>query len=202
VTASSIPIDWNAELVDQLDWHWSNFARPRLESLGQDEYLWEPVANCWSIRSVDAETDVPMWGTGPFRMEQQEGNPTPPPVTTIAWRLGHIIVEILGERVHSHFDGPDIALDTFPFAGTAGEALGQLDRSYGDWITGVRGLGADGLARPCGPAEGPFAASPLAALVLHINREMLHHSAEVLLLRDLYRTRDAAGSDGTVRGPI
>jgi hypothetical protein len=27
----------------------------------------------------------------------------------------------------------------------------------------------------------------MAALVLHINREMLHHGAEIALLRDLYR---------------
>ncbi len=28
-----------------------------------------------------------------------------------------------------------------------------------------------------------------AALIFHINRELLHHGAEVLLLRDLYRVR-------------
>jgi hypothetical protein len=27
----------------------------------------------------------------------------------------------------------------------------------------------------------------MAALVLHINRETIHHGAEILLLRDLYR---------------
>jgi hypothetical protein len=50
----------------------------------------------------------------------------------------------------------------------------------------VRGLGAAGLARPCGPAEAPFADAPLAALVLHINREAIHHGAEIVLLRDLH----------------
>jgi hypothetical protein len=29
----------------------------------------------------------------------------------------------------------------------------------------------------------------MAALVLHINREVLHHGAEIALLRDLYRSR-------------
>ncbi len=29
----------------------------------------------------------------------------------------------------------------------------------------------------------------MAELVLHINREMLHHSAEIALLRDLYLWR-------------
>jgi hypothetical protein len=53
-------------------------------------------------------------------------------------------------------------------------------------MASVRGLAADGLVRPCGPAEGPYAESSMAELVLHINREMLHHGAEIALLRDLY----------------
>jgi hypothetical protein len=28
----------------------------------------------------------------------------------------------------------------------------------------------------------------MAALVLHINREAIHHAAEILVLRDLYRS--------------
>jgi hypothetical protein len=67
-------------------------------------------------------------------------------------------------------------------------ALAQLDDGYAAWIKGVRQLGADGLARPCGPAE-PYPEAPMAALVLHINREALHHGAEIALLRDLYRWR-------------
>ncbi len=50
----------------------------------------------------------------------------------------------------------------------------------------MRGLGAAGLAEPCGPAEGPFAEFSMAALVLHIHREVIHHGAEISLLRDLY----------------
>ena len=53
----------------------------------------------------------------------------------------------------------------------------------------MRGLGAEGLARPCGPAEGPWSESFMAELVLHINREILHHGAEIALLRDLYLWR-------------
>ena len=36
------------------------------------------------------------------------------------------------------------------------------------------------------PAEGPFSEHTMAALVLHINRETIHHGAEISLLRDLY----------------
>ena len=38
--------------------------------------------------------------------------------------------------------------------------------------------------------EGSFAALPHSALVLHINREVIHHLAEVALLRDLYARRN------------
>jgi hypothetical protein len=42
------------------------------------------------------------------------------------------------------------------------------------------------LERPCGPAEGPYADYPFIALVLHINREAIHHGAEIACIRDLY----------------
>ncbi len=62
-------------------------------------------------------------------------------------------------------------------------ALQQLDDEYARWICS---LDADGLARPCGTAEGLYADHPMSVLVLHINREVIHHGAEMALLRDLY----------------
>ncbi|WP_460777513.1 hypothetical protein [Nocardiopsis nanhaiensis] len=43
------------------------------------------------------------------------------------------------------------------------------------------------LAVPVGEAEGEWAAYPMATLVLHVNREIIHHGAETALLRDLHR---------------
>ena len=53
----------------------------------------------------------------------------------------------------------------------------------------VRSLGEEGLAQPCGPVEGKWAEYTMAELVLHINREVIHHGAEIALLRDLYAHR-------------
>jgi hypothetical protein len=182
-------IDWVTQLADQLDWHWGAQLRPRLEGLTDEEYFWEPVANCWNVRPRGESTAPISAGSGDFTMDFAWPQPDPPPVTTIAWRLAHIIVGCLGMRTASHFGGPAMAYDTFPYAGTAKGALDQLDDAYARWMTGVRGLDAAGLARPCGPAEGPFAEAPLAALVLHINREVIHHGAEISLFRDLYPLR-------------
>ncbi len=186
-------IDWNHELTEQLDWLWRVQLRPRLDGLTDEEYFWEPVPGCWSVRPRGAASTAPLAGTGDYRAEFAFPEPDPPPVTTIAWRLAHIIVGVFGQRNAAHFGGPPVSYQGFAYAGTAQQALAQLDEVYATWLAGVRGLGADGLTRPCGPAEGPYAEASLAALVLHINKEAIHHGAEVALLRDLYRARDTEG---------
>lgn len=179
-------IDWSAQLAAQLEWHWQNQLRPRLDGLSDAEYLWEPVPGSWSIRKrADASTPLAV-GAGDFVMDYAMPPHDPEPVTTVAWRLAHIIVGCFGSRNASHFGGPPADYPTWDYAGTAAGALGQLDEGHDRWIKGVRGLSAADLARPVGPAEGPFAESPMAELVLHIHREVIHHGAEIALLRDLY----------------
>ncbi len=182
-------IDWNAQLLDQLDSHWENQLRPRLHGLTDDEYFWEPVDGCWNVRPRGTSTAPIQAGSGAFTIDFAVPEPEPAPVTTIAWRLGHLIVGVLGSRASNHFGDGSIAYPTFDYAGTAAGALHQVDEMYHAWTGGVRELGPAGLAEPCGPAEGPFADHPMAALVLHINRETIHHGAEIALLRDLYPGR-------------
>jgi hypothetical protein len=51
--ATSHDIDGTGELVGQLDGSWTNPARPRLEGLTDEEYLWEPVATiAWRLGHV------------------------------------------------------------------------------------------------------------------------------------------------------
>lgn len=191
-TVGALDIDWSNELAEQLDWQWRNALRPRLDGLTDDEYFWEPVSSCWSIRPRGTSAAPNTFGQGEYVLEYAYPEPEIPPVTTIAWRLAHVIVGVFGERNASHFGAPHVEWESFDYAGTAAQALAQLDDAYATWIKGLRGLGVEGLGRPCGPAEGPYADYPLAALVLHINREALHHGAEIALLRDLYRWK---GSD-------
>jgi hypothetical protein len=183
-------IDWNDELRGQLEWHWDQQLRPRLAGLTDDEYFWEPVAGCWSIRRRGESTAPISVGGGAFTMDYAMPPHEEEPVTTIAWRLAHLIVGVFGARDASHFGGPPVDFGTFEYAESAAAALDQLDAGYAAWIKGVQSLGTDGLARPCGPAEGPFAEYSMAGLVLHIHREVIHHGAEVALLRDLYHWRD------------
>jgi DinB superfamily len=166
-------MDITTQLADQLDFHWRAQLRPRLDGLTDDEYFWEPVKGCWTVhRDGGIDFAYPP--------------PKPEPFTTIAWRMAHVIVGVFAMRNHSHFGGPPADYQSWSYATDAATALAQLDGAYEKWIAGVRGLDADGLAAPCGPAEGPYAEYPMATLVLHINREAIHHGAEIACLRDLY----------------
>jgi hypothetical protein len=183
-------VDWTSELVEQLDLHWRTQLRPRLEGLTDEEYRWEPVRGAWNVRPRGTGSAPIQAGRGEFTIDFALPEPDPAPVTTIAWRIGHLVVGVLGARVAGHFGGPPVDYASHDYPGDAATALAQLDATHAAWTAGVRGLDEEGLRRPCGSAEGPWADSPMATLVLHVNREVLHHGAEIALLRDLYRWRD------------
>ena len=75
------------------------------------EYLWEPVAACWSVRR---RVDGPgagakkLIGAGEWGRDAAPQSPWPPPFTTIAWRLDHVSETLLGRASHL---GGDRSLD-------------------------------------------------------------------------------------------
>ncbi|HEU5333850.1 MAG TPA: DinB family protein [Actinocrinis sp.] len=179
-------IDWNAELVDQLEWHWQQQLRPRLDGLTDDEYFWQPVPGCWTL-SRRGESSAPVsLGTGEFTLDYAKPPHGREPVTTIAWRLAHLI-DVFGLPAESHFDGAHANDPVDDYPGTAEEALRRLDEGHDAWISDLRSLGTAGLVRPQGALSPPqFADAPMAKRVMHIHREVIHHGAEICLLRDLY----------------
>lgn len=187
-------IDLPHELVEQIDWHWRGQLRPRLEGLTDEEYFREPVAGAWSVRRRTESTAEIQPGSGEWTIDWVWPEPAPAPVTTIAWRLSHLLVGVLGARLAGHFDGEPHDYNTYDYPGTAVEALQRLDTLYARWRDGVASWSDADLAVPVGAAEPPqYAASPRITLVLHISRELIHHGAEIALLRDLYAHRPLAG---------
>jgi DinB superfamily len=169
-----------SHLADQLDFHWTTQLRPRLDGLTDDEYFWQPVPGCWTVHSDGA-------------IDFAYPEPQPVPFTTIAWRLAHVIVGVFAVRNYSHFGGPEASYETWQYATDAATAIRQLDEQYLTWNDGVRALSDDDLKRACGPAEGPYAEYPFIDLVLHINREVIHHGAEIACIRDLYMHTNREG---------
>ncbi|HWI02509.1 MAG TPA: hypothetical protein VNT52_01540, partial [Acidimicrobiales bacterium] len=64
-------------LVFQIEYWWAAGFRPRLNGLTDEEYLWEPVAGCWTLHPTD---------DGQVLYDHAWPPPRPSPFTTIAWR--------------------------------------------------------------------------------------------------------------------
>lgn len=155
----------------------------RLVGLGDDEYFWEPVEGCWSLRrSRD----------GRWRLDGGGGGgpaPDPLPITSIAWRIGHLAGMALGGFADRRFGQGSLTPDTIDFPSRAEDVRGFLDANYQAWRSGLAGLPEGDWGDELGPAWGPYAESNTLDLALHVLDELVHHGAEIALLRDLYSQR-------------
>ena len=178
-------VDYNHELVEQITFHRAALWDRRLAGLSDEEYFYSPVPGAWNVHPRGSSTAPVQAGSGEFTIDFAVPEPDPAPFTTIAWRLGHVIVGVLAVRNAAHFGAPSASYESWEYAGTAAGALEQLNTQLDVWLDGVRSLDQDGLAAPVGDKE-PYPEAAMAVLVLHINRELIHHLSEVCLLRDLY----------------
>lgn len=172
-------LDWKHELVDQIDFAFNYHFIHRMNGLTDEEYVWAPVADYWSIHPGD---------DGPTVNSQEHVEPAP--FTTIAWRMHHM-TDFFTKRWVNHFGDPESDLMDAPVTLSASEAMANLTFAYERWKKSLQAMPEERLGQPTGMAEGAFFADyPFAALVLHISREFIHHSAECCLIRDLYRQRE------------
>jgi DinB superfamily len=163
--------------------------RSRLAGLTDEEYFWEPVPGCCTIRRA---------GPGGYRADIPSRLDTPP-FTTIAWRLWHLIENYGGkrnpkwlgsEREPHGFDRYD------PAPATAAEAIAVLDRAHDFWRDLLQQVPNASWWEPLGPVAGECAEADKASLVLHQLDEQIHHGAELGVLRDLYLHDRAKSTPG------
>ncbi len=221
-------------LLDQFD-QAREMAQVRLTGLGDEEYLWEPVPGCWSIRRRGRAStprafgpgewlldlgapDIPAseyaeiarqaaggmsvtkiaddWSVSVERVEQvlaHTGVPEPDatPVTTIAWRLGHLHFHLagqwewtFGERRHE----PKLLVEFSPSAAVAVERFWELIDRWRDSVGAV----TDEQLDTVGFSQYPYSSdpdNPYIAVLSGTCLEFIHHMAEIALLRDLWRAR-------------
>ncbi|MEV4451627.1 DinB family protein [Streptomyces mirabilis] len=138
-----------------------------------EEYFWEPVPGCWSVR-WRADGPGPratlLAGTGDWgRDAAPYPHPWPPPFTTIAWRLSHLS-EMLTLRADHTAGSHALTRDVCPVSGDVTGAVAALD-----------------TVGYCTYPHGSDADEPFIDVVWWVNQELLHHGAEIALIRDLYR---------------
>ena len=224
-------------LLEQFD-KAREMAQVRLKGLGDEEYLWEPAPDCWSLRRrSDAVTprafgpgewvldlgaaDIPAseytevarqaadgmtvakiaedWSVTVERVQQilaHEGEPEPDttPITTIAWRLGHLHFQFAGAWEWTFGERRQDPKQMVDFSPSAALTLDHLWPVIDRWRAAVATVTEDQLDA-VGFSQYPYGSDPddpYVAVVAGSNLEFIHHMAEIALLRDLWRARGAS----------
>jgi hypothetical protein len=171
-----------SSLADLSEYVWLRTIN-RLEGLTDEEYLWEPVKGCWSIRAGSDGVLRPDWAA--FA--------DPPPFTNVAWRLCHLIACYGAGRNREWLGVSSAGAPSFestdPAPTTAGAALETLRAAHDEWAAVLGSMTDATLAEKLGPIAGQYAESDKAGFVIHMLDEFIHHGAELALLRDLWRDR-------------
>jgi len=169
------------------------FSRARLDGLTDEELLWEPVTPAWSVRPRAAARTPDAFGPGDHVLDLDRSfDPfAVGPFTTIAWRLGHLTSAFAGRYEWTFGTRAVAPEDLVDFRPQADPMLTRLWAEVDRWIVAVEAMTADQLDTP-GFGQYPYGLDPMLpfiGIVRWMNREAIHHLAEVALLRDLYAHR-------------
>lgn len=171
----------------QLGFSWMVLAE-RLAEIDDEAYLWEPAPGAWSLRPRGQARTENTTGLGDWVLEwPREGDPER--MRTIAWLVSHL-TDVFFERWEWTFGGHELRRSDLTFSPTAAEGVAQLVRWAAAWQDGIAGLDPDqvftvGLSQ----ATEVDQQAPFGHLALHVNRELIHHGAEITFLLDLHRAQ-------------
>jgi hypothetical protein len=157
---------WQSELT------WSLFEY-HLERLEPEDFLWEPVPSCWTLRRAADGTWVPDWA---------ETEPHPVPVPTIGWVSWHIgwwwsvALDHMGGRPPR--DRTEIA-----WPGPGEPTIAWLRALHTDWLAALARLTDADLEAT---APFPWPNDPdhtVAHMIAWVNAELMKNVAEIGQLR-------------------
>lgn len=168
------------DLVELSDYAWARL-RGRLDGLADEEYWWEPVPHCRTVRLM------------PDGIYRSDGTAQPGDLnlfTSLSWRLCHIADFLREERNGPWLGLPVPAMPTrIGDPGSAADVLVELDRSSGIWHGLLAATTEESLSMPIGPLAGHYGGATRRSFAPHVVDELIHHGAEAMLLRDLYAAR-------------
>lgn len=178
----------------QLGFSWLELAG-RLATLTQAELEWEPGPGALRVVRRGEERSPRTLGPGEWVMEWPAGHDSPQP-RTVAWLVAHL-TEVFVERWEWTFGDHARRRDAVEFSGEVGPAVAGLREAVERWRADVDALPEDevftvGLSQ----ATEIDAQSPFAHLVAHLNRELIHHGAEIMVLQDLHRAVHVTAGPG------
>ena len=186
-------------LIDQLV-DSKELAAARIDGLTADEHLWEPYPNMWSVRRRSEARTPDAFGPGEWVIDHDRSiNPfAAGPLTTIAWRLAHLCSGFAGRwewTFGSRSIEPKMMID---FSSDPEVALWSLWQSVDRWAASLETLTDDQLD-VAGYGQYPYGLDPeipFIGIIRWTNRELIHHLAEVALLRDMHAAHGRVTAKG------
>jgi hypothetical protein len=174
-----------AQFDTNMEFFWA-----RLSGLTDEEYLWEPGPGAWNLRPREQRRTSRGRGAGDWVWEFEPRDPQRVSLRTIAWLMWHLSEMCLGRAdwtTGAHSIGPD----DVACVPTAAGAVAQLTDAVGRWRSVFDELDP-GEYEVVGRSQYPGGLDPdlpLRDILWWQNREIIHHTAEIALLRDLYAWR-------------
>ncbi len=163
-----------SELLALVD-KWSDRFQSRIADLADEEFWSEPTADCWKI--------FPDGSGGDFGLIFTEEAP----VTTMGWRLAHIIDLLKEDRCATYIGlepEPSAAEEWVPTsADEAKRMVRDSTATFRRYVDATDETMLDEFV----PRRFDDADVTRHGFILHILDEVIHHGAEVGLLRDLWR---------------
>jgi hypothetical protein len=152
----------------------------RLAGLDDAEFFWAPVPDAWTVFE----------GPHGWTYHYEFAPPPPVPVTTIAWRLHHIVANnwiywefAFGEGKRTF---PDLTVNH-----TATDAIVDWQASAAPIVAWLEDASEEALDEMRPNHQGhDLSARTVVTILLD---EQIHHGAEIALLRDLYARREHSG---------
>jgi hypothetical protein len=151
----------------------------RLADLSDEEFLWEPSTEVWTVRLVDGKPkpDVEAWAA--------DAGDAPP--RTLAWSIGH-----LGDGAMTRADwlvgSHSIKDGDLVWPMTAAEGVEFARAGLRAWRNGLAQMtdeDLDTVGRSAYPG-GLDPELPLIEIVWWVSKELLFHAGEIWFVRDLY----------------
>lgn len=196
-TYGSPDFDWSVLTVPtaaamvrgQLGFSWLELSG-RLGTLTQEDYAWEPGPDALRVVRREDARSPRVVGAGEWVAEWPAGPDSAQP-RTVAWLVAHL-TETFAERWDWTFGEHRFRPEALERSGDVTEGVALLRRWVDAWRRDVDALDDDAFFTVgLSTATDIDAAAPFGHLVLHLNRELVHHGAEICVLQDLHRARAA-----------
>jgi hypothetical protein len=182
--------------------------------LTDDEFFWEPFTTTWSVRRQDQCRTANPFGAGEWVADFAIPEPTPVPMTTIAWLYWHVgsmpgrlcDIDFLGgtRTMASGWTSP--YLTHHPIFTSAAEAVTTLRDGWQRLREAIERADDDQLevttagytyaagVLPLVPGP-PGPAHPATHFVVATLNEVSHHATQIGALRDAYAWRQSTAAD-------